>query len=410
MKAKVVIGANYGDEGKGLVTDYLTSRFGANLVVRFNGGAQAGHTVNTPNGQRHVFSHFSSGSFKNAKTVLGPEFVMNPILFFRERDSALMLKNAIVVADPHARLTTPYDMMLNQISEKLNGSKASCGVGINETIQRSFQHAQIFGRDVLGLRYQDIVKMNDEEIYYFLQLIRREWVPFRLRQLNIDYTRDLKTMVMDDQILWTFIDQLKKFIKQVPCISTREVLRRSREQTVIFEGAQGLGLDMVNGTFPYVTHSMTGISNVLQFADMFERIDLFYVTRAYLTRHGDGPMESNLRNKPYSGIDERTNVTNDHQGSFRYGHLKLSSLKERIETDLRIINTVKSESIDLTASLVVTCLDQVDDEVKFLRKGKTLYRCPRADFAKEVAKSVGILNYYEVTGNTREHVKFGVAV
>lgn len=59
MEAAVVIGANYGDEGKGLITDYLAALDHSNtLVVRFNGGAQAGHTVQTPSGLRHVFSHF----------------------------------------------------------------------------------------------------------------------------------------------------------------------------------------------------------------------------------------------------------------------------------------------------------------------------------------------------------------
>ena len=61
--AKTVIGANYGDEGKGLTTDYFAAEHGSDaLVVRFNGGAQAGHTVTTPDGGRHVFSHFGSGS------------------------------------------------------------------------------------------------------------------------------------------------------------------------------------------------------------------------------------------------------------------------------------------------------------------------------------------------------------
>ena len=62
MRVKAIIGANYGDEGKGLATDYLTGP--DSLVVRFNGGAQAGHTVCTPSGQRHVFSHIGAGSFR----------------------------------------------------------------------------------------------------------------------------------------------------------------------------------------------------------------------------------------------------------------------------------------------------------------------------------------------------------
>jgi len=79
-EANVVIGANYGDEGKGAAVDRLATEAGAQcLVVRFNGGAQAGHTVETPDGRRHVFSHFGAGSFAGARTFLSRFFVSNPI-------------------------------------------------------------------------------------------------------------------------------------------------------------------------------------------------------------------------------------------------------------------------------------------------------------------------------------------
>ena len=89
MKISVVIGANYGDEGKGLATDYLASQGTKSLVVRFNGGAQAGHTVVTPDGCRHVFHHFGSGVFAEADTFLSKFFIVNPILFRTEFEETL---------------------------------------------------------------------------------------------------------------------------------------------------------------------------------------------------------------------------------------------------------------------------------------------------------------------------------
>lgn len=87
-KIKVVIGSGFGDEGKGLMTDYFCSSFPRDesvLNVRFNGGAQAGHTVVTPYGLRHVFGHFGAGSFlPNVVTYLSSEFLVNPILFRKE--------------------------------------------------------------------------------------------------------------------------------------------------------------------------------------------------------------------------------------------------------------------------------------------------------------------------------------
>jgi adenylosuccinate synthase len=103
MRARVVIGANFGDEGKGLLTDYLCAQ-GAGMVVRFNGGANAGHTVVTPDGKRHVFSHFGSGSFCDVPTFLSPYFVCNPVLFFHELETLHKLGvSPTVYAHPNRR-------------------------------------------------------------------------------------------------------------------------------------------------------------------------------------------------------------------------------------------------------------------------------------------------------------------
>src|ERR1700730_14751416 len=82
--AKVVIGANFGDEGKGLAVDALAARMTRPIVIRFNGGAQAGHTVTTPDGRRHVFSHVGAGAFLDAPTFLSRFFVVQPGVFARE--------------------------------------------------------------------------------------------------------------------------------------------------------------------------------------------------------------------------------------------------------------------------------------------------------------------------------------
>lgn len=84
MRARAVIGASFGDEGKGLVTDYLCAIQGAGIVVRFNGGAQAGHTVVTPDGLRHVHHHFGSGTLWGTPTFLSQFFIVNPIAFLAE--------------------------------------------------------------------------------------------------------------------------------------------------------------------------------------------------------------------------------------------------------------------------------------------------------------------------------------
>ena len=128
-RIQVVIGANYGDEGKGLMTDYFAASHPEGLVVRFNGGAQAGHTVQLQDGRRHVFGHAGAGTFAGLPTFLSSFFVVNPMLFNREMR---VLKNLccspILFADRGCAVTTPYDMLINQIAEAFRGEigRASC--------------------------------------------------------------------------------------------------------------------------------------------------------------------------------------------------------------------------------------------------------------------------------------------
>ena len=120
---KIVIGSNYGDCGKGLMTDYFAREAKEQnrscLVVCHNGGSQKGHTVVSPNGIRHVFHHFGSGNFEGADTYLSSEYIVNPIIFNKEY-AELKRKSAITrcYVDVNCRLNTPFDMLINQIVEE----------------------------------------------------------------------------------------------------------------------------------------------------------------------------------------------------------------------------------------------------------------------------------------------------
>lgn len=135
---KIVIGANFGDCGKGLMTDYFSQKPNS-IVVCSNGGAQRGHTVTTPDGIRHVFHHFGSGTFNHASTYLSENFIVNPIIFKQEYDELMNLGYIPnVYINQNCMLTTPFDMMANQIIEENRGKNkhGSCGLGIFETIKR----------------------------------------------------------------------------------------------------------------------------------------------------------------------------------------------------------------------------------------------------------------------------------
>ena len=117
-KAYAVIGANFGDEGKGLMTDLFCRTEGSVINIRSNGGAQAGHTVCTADGKRHIFSHIGSGSFAGADTYLSEYFILNPMLFSKELEQ-LGRDIGKIFIDRRCNVTLPCDMLMNQFAETM---------------------------------------------------------------------------------------------------------------------------------------------------------------------------------------------------------------------------------------------------------------------------------------------------
>lgn len=323
MKAHAVIGANYGDEGKGLMTDFLCHDLNATLVVRYCGGAQAGHTVVTPEGRQHVFHHRGCGNFLGIPTFLSKYFIVNPLLFLEERGATT---GTITYVDPRAIVTTPLDMLINQAWHKKKGQYNSCGIGINETMQRS-KHPELL---------LTVNNMVDEQI---LKRIWYEYTPYRLTSLALDNT------IFDLKHWWNVYLEHAKYFKQLIIITTTPSIDYS---SILFEGAQGLMLSQDSPDFPFVTHAYTGSRNVLDICDEWNINDirLTYVTRSYLTRHGAGPLP-NEQPLP-AWLKDETNIMNPYQGPLRYAPLDKDALKKRILKDAG----------NVLFNVALTCMDQ----------------------------------------------------
>ncbi len=309
MRARVVIGANFGDEGKGLITDYLCSQ-GAGMVVRSNGGAQAGHTVVTPEGDRHVFGHFGSGSFLGVPTFLSQFFVCNPIVYFKERTELLALDvDPVVYAHPDCLVTTFADMMINQALEEKRGSgrHGSVGMGVNETIVRS----QI-----------PELKITMSDLWNGINL------ESRLAQICGKYAQFRTGKPLDEPAM------VQKFIEGCTAFANHiHPLGIAQCKEPVFEGAQGLLLDQNNKEFfPHLTRSNTGIKNVRTLCAQAKITDIetYYVSRTYLTRHGAGPLPGE---DPKLRFADDTNLEHAWQGTLRFAKLNVTALLKRIEAD-----------------------------------------------------------------------------
>lgn len=307
MKARVVIGANFGDEGKGLIVDWLCSQ-GAGWVVRFNGGANAGHTVVAPNGDRHVFRHFGAGTLVGVPTYLSQFFVCNPILFFEELKQlrALGVK-PVVAAHPECLITTHVDMLINQHRERKRGARrhGSCGVGLHETQARS----QV---DSLKITLQDL--WNNHRIQEQIEEVGTRWASFRVG----------KAFHAADTVE-QFAECALAFAEYVHPMGIAQA------KDSVFEGAQGLLLSQDNAEYaPHLTHSYTGMHNVRKLcAQAGLEPEITYVSRSYLTRHGMGRLPGEDTLLRYA---DDTNRETEWQGPLRFAPLDVG-LRTRMAKD-----------------------------------------------------------------------------
>lgn len=394
-KVSVVIGANYGDEGKGLFTDYLASK-SKSIVVRFNSGAQAGHTVVTPEGNRHVFHHVGAGSFTGAPTFLTKFFAINPLVFNKEiKELKEIGCTPFVCADPGCLITTPYDILLNQAIEKKRGEgkHGSCGMGFGETIERSEEE-----------RYRLTYGMDSTNAHSVIYKIRTEYIPRRMKELGIEEI----PLLNNENLFNNFLKDLFDMKQEVTTIPWHEVPEKFHLYNIIFEGAQGLLLDMDGKDFPHVTRSKTGLYNITRYllrkAGLEnEKIDVYYITRSYLTRHGAGPLSYELSSeyKPYGYIEDRTNINNEFQGSLRFSYLDNYALYSRIKNDFDLIKGFEFT----TKNLVITCCDQTDDDaIKYWETSKVIES--DIDIYCSVVKDLFSLDkVYTSYGPTRQMIK-----
>lgn len=336
---KVVIGSNFGDEGKGLMTDYFcaeaSKRNESCIVALCNGGAQRGHTVVTPDGIRHVFHHFGSGTFTRAATYFGKEYILNPLAFRKEYEELEALGySPRVYSHWNCRWSTPYDMITNQILEDSRGKNryGSCGMGIWETVLRY--------RNTTNPSFQQFYNMTKDEQVALLKRIRDEYTSKRLLKASPKVLQQWEDILASDNLIYNFIDDVQ-FLHSHVVFDYGRVLQQY--DNVVFENGQGLLLDQRHVQYyDNTTPSNTGIANPHIIIEKYlpdADVEVCYVTRTYMTKHGAGDFECECDKSEINAyIEDKTNITNPYQGTIRYGRLDVDELVKRIKEDIGSIN------------------------------------------------------------------------
>lgn len=378
---KAVIGLGFGDEGKGITTDFLCSHSVHPLVIRYSGGQQAGHTV-LRNGVRHVFSNIGSGSMQGIPTywskfcTVDPIGLVNEISILKEKWKKLHGTDLDfkLYIDERCPITTPYDTYQNQVEARAKGH-GSCGVGVGTTQKREEQRYSL----TFGDLYNSFVFQTKLDLVraYYISLHHAE-----ADQKSFDKMISLNTKRFND--CCQMIKELT-YIKPVFGLPKNEKIGGHLVRTYssfIFEGSQGLLLDQQYGFFPHVTRSNTGSKNIIEICGD-NSIEYYLVTRAYQTRHGNGPMSNDKLGHNINLDENETNVTNEFQGNFRRSLLDVSLLEYGINKDEGIRNSSNK-------TLVITCLDHIVNEYRFTYNGQIVFCDNENDFVNKVSSLLKI--------------------
>ena len=336
MKAVVVVGAQWGDEGKGKVVDYMAASF--DYIARCQGGHNAGHTV-IWNGKRFILQLVPSGILRPGKiAIIGPGVVFDPHAFLAEIDALakaeIDVKGRLFVSN-RAHLIFPYHRQLDQASEanRAGGKIGTTSRGIGPSYEDKM------GRR--GLRVADL--LDTETFRAKLEALIRE----KSAVSEAAYGQPIDATGLVDSYL-AMADRIRGFVAD-----TAAMLWRAADEgrSLLFEGAQGTMLDIDHGTYPYVTSSSAtagGASTGLGFPPTGIS-DVIGVTKAYCTRVGEGPFPSEIHGEQGEAIRQKGAEFGAVTGrARRCGWLDLPLLRY-------------SNMINGTAWLVVTKLDVLDE-------------------------------------------------
>ncbi|MCW6112250.1 adenylosuccinate synthase [Clostridium sporogenes] len=294
MSAFIVLGAQWGDEGKGKMTDYLAEN--ADVVVRFQGGNNAGHTVVV--GEKEYKLHLiPSGILYNDKlNVIGNGVVLDPKALFEEisylESLGVDIKPDRLIISDRAHVIMPYHRVLDGIKERARGNKdiGTTGKGIGPSYTDKMERS--------GIRVCDLIhKEVLEEILKETLEIKNKIITEVFGGEALDYNE-----IYNEYL--GYAEKLRPFVKDISVIVNKKI-KEGKE--VLFEGAQGTLLDIDYGTYPYVTSSSTIAGGVCIGAGVGPTAitNAVGIAKAYTTRVGKGPFPTELLDKTGDWIREK---------------------------------------------------------------------------------------------------------
>lgn len=348
-----LFGMSFGDESKGSFTDWLTKETGARCIVKYNGGAQASHTVITPEGALHKFSQLGSGMFHDGThTFITENMVINPDSLYVEL-GAFAIKTGISVTQLMKRLrihrdcimVTPYHRLLNRLREISLGEnrRGTVGTGVSEAAflasgkgSADGKKYRVYIHDLYGDNAREVLEEKLGELRELVSRFYKENIEKEERakentpalsdaldgldkntggEAHFLLKKDSHKKIAD--ILLGNFSGNGAYINFGPCLydDYREIFRAARDTCIIYEGSQGLLIDEKYGIKPNTTHLDTTGLNIVSEIRETKRIG---IVKAVTSRHGPGlfPTESEILNRTITDENQEETIWN---GKIRFG-------------------------------------------------------------------------------------------
>jgi len=386
-----VIGVDFGDSGKGRMIDDLASR--AQIVARYGGGSNTGHTVKNEYG-KFAMHIMPSGIFNGRATCLiGRNVACNLESLTKEmkalQDAGVSYKNLVI--DKQASMTMPWHILRDSLREKISKSKIGTTLnGVGPTYADRIER--------VGLKINDLMSNDFEEKLYWEVAVQNKFYRLKLNAKDIHH-KYLK-----------FREIIKPYVG-----NTVSVLKQAQKsgKNILFEGAQGTLLDVDFGTYPYVTSSNPGVLGIWRSFDLHpsELNYIIGITKAYTTRVGEGPMPTKIKGKDADFLVEKGNEYGTTTGRRRdVGWLDLVLVKAAAcfnkvtglaITKLDVLTGLKKIKICTAYKINGKKVDYLSGDAKFLSKCQPVYE-ELPGWSQDITK---IRNFSKLPKNARSYVK-----
>lgn len=355
MPNRIVIGAQWGDEGKAKIVDYLTRQ--SDVVVRFQGGANAGHTV-VVDDKKFIFHLLPSGVLYADKTcVIGNGVVLDIEELLREMEAVTkegITLNGRLLVSSRAHLVMPYHKELDRVREQ----KEKIG-----TTGRGIGPAYADKAARLGIRVADLLAPS----------LLREKIKASLFEKNILFEKAYGAKALDGEAICKSYLAISEKVRPLIADTSVFLAQAMHEgKSVLFEGAQGTFLDIDHGTFPFVTSSNTVAGGACCGAGVGPRriSEVIGVVKAYTTRVGNGPFPTELETEAAEQIREIGGEYGATTGRpRRCGWLDAVMLKMAVE-----VNSI--DSLAVTKLDVLESLDEIKVAIAYRLDGQMIHHFP----------------------------------